>query len=646
MQDCRFRGLVRIGRLAAGDVVERGELVLPVGLRDSTIVSCDLGDGVAIDRVGLIAHTIVGDGCVLLNVGSVSTSRHAVFGHGWVRGGDRAVIQVGNEAGGRAILPFAGMRPADAWVWSRHREDTVLMQRFVELTDALDDRNEGHYSRIGASCVVRETRVLRDVRLGHYATVAGAGRIENVTLASCARQPTQVTDALLIEDGIADEGCRLGAGVQARRFVLGERVTLESGVRLSHTVVGDNSTIACCEVLHNLIFPLHEQHHNNSFLIATTLMGQSNIAAGATIGSNHNSRAPDGEILAGRGFWPGLCASFKHNCRFASHVLVAKGSYPAELNVPMPFSLLSLGDGEDGLMLMPAWMLMHNMYAVQRNQWKFRDRDRRVHRRQHIVTEAFAPDTAEEILHALALLEEWVGTKLGGAEPERRRGRRLLQEQPAEADRLDLRVKGIENSRRLTRLLKPGTAYVVYREMLFHYCVMELVEAAERAELASPVELLQLWGDVAPATRETRWENWGGQLIPGAEADRLREAIRSGGPASWADVHAQYDRLWQAYPEARARHAAAVALELESLPSLADVPWREWAERALATQRRIAALVRESRAKDFTQPFRAITFASRAEMDVVLGRLEDNRFVRQVAEEAEAVAQRLRPLLG
>jgi len=79
---------------------------------------------------------------------------------------------------------------------------------------------------------------------------------------------------------------------------------LKYGARLINSFLGDNSTISCCEVLNNLIFPAHEQHHNNSFLIASVIMGQSNIAAGATIGSNHNSRANDNEIQAGRGFWP------------------------------------------------------------------------------------------------------------------------------------------------------------------------------------------------------------------------------------------------------------------------------------------------------------------------------------------------------
>ena len=107
-----------------------------------------------------------------------------------------------------------------------------------------------------------------------------------------------------------------------------------------------------------MIFPFHEQHHNSSFLIAATLLGQSNIAAGATIGSNHNSRSPDGEIIAGRGFWPGLCSDFKHNSKFASFTLVAKGSYENELNIMYPFSLVSKDNEGQKISIIPAYWFL------------------------------------------------------------------------------------------------------------------------------------------------------------------------------------------------------------------------------------------------------------------------------------------------
>ena len=141
---------------------------------------------------------------------------------------------------------------------------------------------------------------------------------------------------------------------------------LKYGARLINSYLGNNSTISCCEVLNSLIFPAHEQHHNNSFLCASLLMGQSNIAAGATIGSNHNSRSPDGEIVAGRGFWPGLCVSLKHNSKFASFTILAKGDYPYELNIKLPFSLISNDVKNDQLIVMPGYWFSYNMYALSK----------------------------------------------------------------------------------------------------------------------------------------------------------------------------------------------------------------------------------------------------------------------------------------
>lgn len=56
-----------------------------------------------------------------------------------------------------------------------------------------------------------------------------------------------------------------------------------------------------------------------------------------------------------RAFWPGLCTSVKHSSRFASFVLLAKGDYPAELDIPLPFSLLNNNTAKDRLEVTPAY---------------------------------------------------------------------------------------------------------------------------------------------------------------------------------------------------------------------------------------------------------------------------------------------------
>src|SRR5690606_23527330 len=167
---------------------------------------------------------------------------------------------------------------------------------------------------------------------------------------------------------------------------------LKYGARLINSFLGDNSTISCCEVLNSLIFPAHEQHHNNSFLCAALVMGQSNMAAGATVGSNHNSRAADGEIVAGRGFWPGLCESLKHNSRFASYTLIAKGDFMYELDIRLPFAVVSNDAAIDQLVILPAYWFLYNMYAVMRINTIFLNLDRRTLTNQYFVYDVSAPD--------------------------------------------------------------------------------------------------------------------------------------------------------------------------------------------------------------------------------------------------------------
>jgi hypothetical protein len=376
-------------------------------------------------------------------------------------------------------------------------------------------------------------------------------------------------------------------------------------------------------------------------------MGQSNLAACATIGSNHNSRAPDGEIQAGRGFWPGLCVSVKHNCRFASFLLLAKGDYPSELDVPLPFALLSNDEAHDRLLLMPAYWWLYNMYALARNAWKFGARDKRCRKVQHVEFDSLAPDTAEEMLRGMALLEEWVGKASLAAGGESAEGRtsedlravgRELLEGPAEAvESLDVLGEGVEKGPRKTVVLKAHEGYHAYRDMLRYYAAKNLLawmEANADADLAAMTAALA-------GPRETRWMNLGGQLVQGPDVDALRADVKAGTLDSWDAIHTRYDELWARYPEDKCRHALATLLALEGADELTAEAWQAALDRGVEIQKYVADQVYQSRKKDFEDPFRAMVYSSPEEMEAVLGSAEDNSFVKQVREETEAFEERV-----
>lgn len=648
IKNCEFFGLVRIGKLERV-ILECHDLKVRVGITDSLIVSCDIGDNVAIHNVRYLAHFILGDHVMLLNVDEMSTTNHAKFGNGIVKDGEPETVRIWldlmNEMGGRAVMPFDGMITADVWLWAKYRDDRQLTDTLREITQNQFDSRRGFYGTIGDGCVVKNSRILKDVKIGPSCYVKGANKLKNLTINSSSAEPTQIGEGVELVNGVIGFGCHVFYGCKAVRFVMGNNAKLKYGARLIHSFLGDNSTVSCCEILNSLIFPAHEQHHNNSFLIASVVMGQSNLAAGATVGSNHNSRANDGEIQAGRGFWPGLCTTLKHSSRFASFTLLAKGNYPAELDIPLPFSLVSNDETQDRLILIPAYWWMHNMHALARNTWKFQTRDQRKTKAQKIEFDALAPDTVEEIFQAKSLLEQWTATaylqRTAGANGDGSRGdlgdlgRKLLLD--AESQTADLEILGerIENSTRKVTVLKARRAYHAYRQMLIYYAVRNLLDHLRdhgEARFESMVE--QLTGP-----RQRRWVNLGGQLMPEEDLDRLRADIVSGQLRSWLEIHDRYERLWARYLLEKRRHALATLLDTLGEQQLTPDLWNRALDEAMRIQEYICEQVYLTRKKDHDNPFRQITFRNSQEMHAVVGTPEENAFVRQVRAETESLRQ-------
>ena len=641
VQNCKFFGLVRIGKLTPF-YLEFHNLRRPVGLYNSTIISCDFGDNVCVDNTNYLSHYIIGNDVMIVNTNEMATTDHSKFGNGILKEGEaesiRIWMEVCNENGGRSIIPFNGMLPGDAWLWSRFRGDEVLQNKFKEFTEAKFDNRRGYYGKIGDRTVIKNCKIIKDVWVGSDAYLKGANKLKNLTINSSAEAMSQIGEGCEMVNGIVGYGCRVFYGVKAVRFFMASHSQLKYGARLINSYLGNNATISCCEVLNSLIFPAHEQHHNNSFLCAALVMGQSNMAAGATIGSNHNSRSPDGEIIAGRGFWPGLCVSLKHNSRFASFAILAKGDYPAELDVPIPFSLISNDASKDELVVMPAYWFLHNMYALARNSWKYTDRDRRIDRTQLLEYDFLAPDTAGEVVEALTLLQRYTGkafirqtgknTKSIDDEELLRIGARLLEQSPSPADELEILADGWENSDRKVRLVKVSQAYTIFRELIAHYAADQLLSFIRDKKIGSYDALLAALPANLPYHK---WVNAGGQLIREPELQKLIGQIHTGKVREWGQIHQFYTRQGENYAQDKLHHALAALKEVRgiSLRRAGKEAFRDLLLQSVATKEWMTKNIYTSRAKDYTNPFRKMVYDSPEEMNTVLGRLQDNGFIRQ-----------------
>lgn len=643
---CEIQGFLVIGKLSCL-TLKYHDLALTAGLYDSYLENVVLGDDCVVRNVHYLSNYKIGNRNILFNIDEMSCTCHSKFGNGILKEGEkesnRVWIGVGNENDGRAVLAFENMIPADAFIWAKYRDDIQLQRRLLEITDNQFPHELNTYGITGNDVIIKNTTLLKDAKICDATYIKGAFKLKNITILSSEEEPSQIGEGVELVNGIMNPGSKAFYQAVAVRFVIGRNCQLKYGARLLNSILGDNSTVSCCEILNNLIFPFHEQHHNSSFLIASIVGGQSNIASGATIGSNHNSRAADGEMYAGRGFWPGLCSDFKHNSRFASFTLISKGSYQNELNIMFPFSLVASNGPCQPITIIPAYWFMYNMYAVARNKAKFEKRDKRIVKVQTIETDPLAPDTIQEIEYGLRRIIELtadyllelkneVAVAASNKQELYQVAKDYLHQNPDAC--FTLHEKKAQKKYGAI-IIKPVKAYNAYRQIVKFFAVRTLCEYCQRndKESLSPNDIKL----ISEMPLYSEWVNVGGQIIPRDRLEQLFVLIKEEAINTWEEIHAYYNECQAQYENYK------VAYALNLLEKLYSRPISEFTKEIyedIVAGSKITNIKRFdetliSRMKDFDDEFRMQTFNNAREMNAVLGSITDNEFILEMRENTQ-----------
>lgn len=671
-----FSGTVILGEISESEISFH-DLKLRTGIYSSSLKNVCIGDNCAIQNVRYLENYKIGSRVILFNIMEMSCTEHSKFGEGLLKEGEpesnRIWIGVGNENNRRAVLPFVDMIPADAFLWSRFREDKELMRRFVDLTEYGKSKAIGTYGIVEDDVVIKNSTLLKDVKICSCAYIKGALKLKNITVLSSENEPSQIGEGVEMVNGIMGYGSHVFYQAIAVRFVIGRNCHLKYGARLLNSVLGDNSTVSCCELLNNLIFPFHEQHHNSSFLIASTVMGQSNIASAATIGSNHNSRSPDCEMVAGRGFWPGLCSDFKFDSKFASFVLASKGSYVNELNITYPFSLVAPSYEDCTVHIIPAYWFLHNMFAIVRNKYKFQTRDKRFIKVQHIETNPLAPDTAQEIVFSINRIVELTSRYLKLPSDD---CRKMTKENPNPEllEKFRDMAKSAKDNGTLLQIAKdylhqnpdskfllvddrcqkkygavvykPAQGYREYRRVLKYFAAETLMEYVLKNNRESLCK--EDFAEIEKIPLYTKWLNAGGQLIPEEKVEELFGRIKSRVINSWQQVHAYYDECQKNYTDYKARYSVYIIEFLYSkrISEFAAADFEDILQDVAFVALNMLEASISIREKDFTDYFRSITFRNEKEKEAVLGTLSDDEFLKKLKASTEEFTNSLNKLFA
>src|SRR5574344_1440611 len=168
VRHCTFYGFVVLGKLRPA-TLKYHDLELHAGLYNSRIEDTVLGDDDVVSNVSYLVNYHIGDRVILFNIQEMSCTNHSKFGNGILKQGEpeenRVWIGVGNENDNRAVLPFENMIPADAYLWSRYRDDKVRMQKFIDLTEYGNNGTRDTYGIVEDDAVVKNTTLIKDAKI-------------------------------------------------------------------------------------------------------------------------------------------------------------------------------------------------------------------------------------------------------------------------------------------------------------------------------------------------------------------------------------------------------------------------------------------------------------------------------------------------
>jgi glucose-6-phosphate isomerase len=131
---------------------------------------------------------------------------------------------------------------------------------------------------------------------------------------------------------------------------------------------------------------------------------------------------------------------------------------------------------------------------------------------------------------------------------------------------------------------------------------------------------------------ELIWENMGGQLMPKKAVEFLKQSIKQNKITCWDEVHHYYEEQSINYNLNVLQHSINVYCKLNKIKNFSIEVLMEVLQNAIETKTWLTKNVYESREKDYTNSFRKMVYDTNEEMNNVLGKLEDNSFIKEEQE--------------
>lgn len=257
----RFSGMVRLG-VFEYEFALPGGICKHAGLSYVTLHNVTVGDNCCIENVkNYIANYEIGAYTFIENVDIILVDKKSRFGNG-------VEVSVLNETGGREVMIHDRLSAHQAYIMALYRHRPQLIERMKTLIEAYADEHASDVGTIGSHVTIVNSGYIKNVRIGDYCEIEGAGRLKNGSINSNVADPVHIGYGVVCDDFIISSGSHIEDGTMITRCFVGQACHMGHNYSASDSLFFSNCQEENGEACAIFAGPFTVTHHKSTLLIA------------------------------------------------------------------------------------------------------------------------------------------------------------------------------------------------------------------------------------------------------------------------------------------------------------------------------------------------------------------------------------------
>lgn len=395
LREVRFSGKCRIGRFEKSFTMAGG-IQKHSGIFHATLHNVTVGDDCCIENIkNYIANYDIAHDCFIENVDIILVDGRTTFGNG-------VEVAVMNETGGREVTIHTSLTAHEAYMVAMYRHRPQLVARLKALARDYASQRASDRGQIAEHCTIVDTGYIKNLYVGPYTKIEGAGRLKNGSLMSREESPIHIGYGVIADDFIVQDGSCVEDGTTLTRCYVGQACVMGHGYSANDSLFFANCQEENGEACSIFAGPFTVTHHKSTLLIAG-MFSFMNAGSGSNQSNHMYKLGPIHQGALERGakttsdsyiLWPARIGAF-------SLVMGRHTTNPDTSD--MPFSYLIEKEGVT--YLVPAVNLRSVGTVRDAQKWPKRDKRHAAGRLDQINFNLLSPYTIAKMVRGLRLLD-------------------------------------------------------------------------------------------------------------------------------------------------------------------------------------------------------------------------------------------------